>query len=346
VKIAIATVQVPFISGGAEVMARALKDELVRRGFEADIVTIPFKWYPPGTIVDCMKMARLVDLSEVNGQKIDLVIAMKFPAYYIRHPNKVLWLLHQHRQAYELWGTPFGDMDKARFGKDVRNLIRHCDNNLIPRAQKIFTISKTVTERLKKFNDIAATPLYPPPEHGDKFHCKRYEDFIFCPGRIDSIKRQIVLVKALKYCKYPVKVTFTGGSNPNEIEKMNAVLSGDRTNDRVKFLGFVSNYEIIDLYSRCLAVFFGPYQEDYGFITLEAFLSEKPVITFTDSGGPLEFVNKENGFILDPDPRAIAQTLDMLYQNKKLAESLGKKGRELMETLNINWDFTIKELVE
>ena len=104
-KIAIATVQVPFITGGAEIHARLLHSELVKRGHECDIVTIPFKWYPSETLLNCMLMGRMMDLTEVNGEKMDLVIAMKFPAYYVKHPNKVLWLLHQHRQAYDLWGT-------------------------------------------------------------------------------------------------------------------------------------------------------------------------------------------------------------------------------------------------
>ena len=103
-KIAIATVQVPFITGGAEIHAEMLCRELKKRGYQADIVTIPFKWYPTDTLLNCMLMGRMMDLNEVNGEKIDRVIAMKFPAFYLQHENKVLWLLHQHRQAYDLWG--------------------------------------------------------------------------------------------------------------------------------------------------------------------------------------------------------------------------------------------------
>jgi glycosyltransferase involved in cell wall biosynthesis len=344
-KIVIATVQVPFISGGAEILVKTLRNELVKRNFEVDIVTIPFKWYPPQTIVDCMRMARMVDISEINGENIDLVIAMKFPAYYIKHKNKVIWLLHQHRQAYDLWGTPFGDLNTMKFGKEVRDLIFQCDNALIPKAKKIFTISDIVTKRLLKYNNINATTLYPPAELTEKFHCRSFENFIFCPGRIDAIKRQTLLIEALKYCSTPIKIIFAGGSELNEINNIKSILSRDNTSDSVEFRGFITNEEKIDLYSRCLAVYFGPYQEDYGYITIEAFLSEKPVITHTDSGGPLEFVNESNGFVINPKPKEIAQIIDKLFNNKELAKNLGQKGRELMETLNINWDFVIRELL-
>ena len=79
-KIAIAMVQVPFIRGGAEILADMLCNELKNRGHQADIITIPFKWYPSTSILNCMLAGRMLDLSEINGEKIDMVIAMKFPA--------------------------------------------------------------------------------------------------------------------------------------------------------------------------------------------------------------------------------------------------------------------------
>jgi len=118
-KVAIATVQVPFLSGGAELHAASLRRELTLRGIEADIVPIPFKWYPPSRLLDMMLMARLVDLSEVNGRKIDRVITLKFPAYYLEHECKIGWILHQHRQAYDLFETQFGDLHHDAEGRAV-----------------------------------------------------------------------------------------------------------------------------------------------------------------------------------------------------------------------------------
>ena len=130
-KIAIATVQVPFITGGAEILTGLLERELVNRGHETEIVSIPFKWYPSETLLNCMLMGRMMDLTEVNGEKIDMVIATKFPAYYVKHPNKILWLMHQHRQAYDLWGTEYGDIQNWEDGEIIKKSILINDNMFI-----------------------------------------------------------------------------------------------------------------------------------------------------------------------------------------------------------------------
>ncbi len=321
-----------------------LRCELNKRGFETDIVTIPFKWYPPKQILDCMKIARLVDIAEVNGQKIDRVIAMKFPAYYIKHKNKVLWLLHQHRQAYELWGTPYGDLHTMKFGQEVRDFIIRCDNTLIPQARKIFTNSATTAKRLSMYNSITATPLYHPPRNSEKFHCSCFDDYIFYPSRISPMKRQILIVEAIPFCKSPVRLILAGGSEPEMLTNLKKIIERNHLQDRVEIRGIISDDEKIKLYSECLGVYFGPYQEDYGYVTLEAFFSGKPVITHPDSGGPIEFVNSENGFIVDPNPEKIAEILDFLYEHRDIAKKMGKHGRALMETIPMNWDYIIREL--
>ncbi|AFM43258.1 glycosyltransferase [Desulfosporosinus acidiphilus SJ4] len=344
-KVAIATVQVPFIRGGAEIHAQMLLDALRARGYEADIITIPFKWYPAKTLIDGMVLSQLVDLTEVNGQKIDLLIGTKFPAYYISHPNKVLWLLHQHRQAYELWNTGHGDLHNMESGPEVRQLIIENDNIHLREAKKIFTISTTVTDRLMRYNGIESTPLYPPPMNLEKLEPNNIDDYIFYPSRIDSIKRQLLLVKALKYCKSPVKVVLAGSGDPRYIEQIRKIVREDGTESKLEMLGFISEEEKIRLYSNCLSVYFGPHQEDYGYVTLEAFFSGKSVITHEDSGGPLEFVNNSNGFILNTDPKEIAETIDILYDNKEKARQLGENGSKLMKKLNISWDYVIERLI-
>ncbi len=344
-KIAIASVQIPFITGGAELLAEMLKEALKKRGHDAEIVTIPFKWYPAKTLLNCMVMSRMVDLTEVNGEKIDLLIALKFPAYYIQHPNKVLWVLHQHRQAYELWDTEFGDLKSMDYGKETRERIISCDNQYMKEAKKIFTISNLVTERLEKFNEIDALTLYPPPKEYEKIKEGNFEDYIFYPSRIDSMKRQRLLVEAAKYIKSPVKIMLAGSGSKNEISEIQNIIKSHGTSEKVSLLGYIDDDKKRDLYSNCLGVYFGAYQEDYGYVTLEAFYSGKPVITHPDAGGPLEFVNEENGFIVDADPKLIAQKIDFLHKNKETAKAMGSKGRRLMQELDITWDHAIEELI-
>src|SRR5205823_9782786 len=86
-RVVIATVQVPFIRGGAELHAEVLREALLAAGHQAEIVAVPFKWYPAQTILDHMLACRLFDLSEVAGTRVDLLIGLRFPAYLIPHPN-------------------------------------------------------------------------------------------------------------------------------------------------------------------------------------------------------------------------------------------------------------------
>lgn len=345
-RIAIASVQVPFITGGAEVLTNQLKSELQKRGHFAEIVTIPFKWYPSSTIVNSMIMGRMMDLTEVNGEKIDIAIAMKFPAYYIKHPNKVIWLMHQHRQAYELWNTKFSDICYWENGKDIKDLIIKSDSEYISEAKKVFTIADNVSTRLLKNNNIESTTLYPPPQNFEKFRYEYSGDFIFYPSRIDEMKRQRVLVEAVRYVKSDTKIYIAGGGSKNEIAYLNELINEYDLNDKVKLLGFISEDEKIDYYARCLGVYFGAYDEDYGYITLESFFSKKPVIVHKDAGGPLEFVtDSKNGFILDTEPKCIADKIDELAYNKTRAESMGNEGYKTLIEKNINWDYVIANLL-
>lgn len=341
-KVAIALVQVPFIKGGAEIHAQMLKDELVKRGHQADIVTIPFKWYPSETLVDCMMMGRMMDLTEINGEKIDKVIAMKFPAYYVKHDNKTLWLEHQHRQAYDLWGTEYGDLENFKNGKKVRDLIETFDKKYIPEAKAVYTIAQNTTDRLKKYCGIDSTPLYMPPLNYEQLHCEEYGDYIFYASRIDTIKRQKLLVESAKSFKSGAKVVIAGGGSESEIAYLNELIEKNNLHDRVKLVGFVSEEEKIKYYANCLAVYFGAYNEDYGYITLEAFFSEKTVIVHKDAGGPLEFVEDgENGFVLDADPKKIAEAIDELYNDREKAKALGQSGRKSLEDKHMDWDYII-----
>src|SRR4030095_2664716 len=101
--------QVPFVEGGAERLVRALVEQLRAAGYLVERVALPFKWYPKSEILAHAAAWRLLDLSESNGRAIDLVIATRFPTYFARHPNKIVWLIHQYRAAYELAGTQFSD---------------------------------------------------------------------------------------------------------------------------------------------------------------------------------------------------------------------------------------------
>ena len=346
-KIDIAMVQVPFIRGGAEILADMLCNELKNRGHQADIITIPFKWYPSTSILNCMLAGRMLDLSEINGEKIDMVIAMKFPAYYVKHNNKVLWLMHQHRQAYDLWESPYGDMDKWPDGEFVREMINEHDNKYISEAKAIFTISQNTTNRLLHFNKIDSEILYHPPLNYEKMYCESYGDYIFYPSRIDPMKRQRLLVEAARYIQTEAKIIIAGTGSKSELLYINDYIKKYKLENKISLTGFISEEEKIRYYGNCLAVYFGAYDEDYGYITLEGFFSKKPVIVHTDAGGPLEFVkNNENGYVLENNARLLANKIDELYLNKIKAKEMGENGYRLIQEKNINWDYVIDKLLQ
>ena len=345
-KIAIATVQVPFVTGGAEIHANELKRELIKRDMQAEIVSVPFKWYPSETLINCMLMGRMMDLREVNGHKIDMVIAMKFPAYYLRHENKVIWLMHQHRQAYDLWGTQYSDICSWGDGNFIRNTIRKNDYAFIGEAKKIFTISDNVAKRLREYNHIEARTLYPPPQHLNKLHCEMYGDFIFYPSRIDKMKRQRILVESAIFLKSGVKIYIAGSGSEEEMEYLKHLIIKHGLEEKVKLLGFISEEEKIDYFSRCLCVYFGAYDEDYGYVTPEAFFSKKTIVVHSDAGGPLEFVDDgRNGFAVEPTAAAVAGKIDELAGNRELARKMGEEGYKTVMTKNLNWDYVIAKLI-
>ena len=347
-KILLTTTQVPFIFGGAEVHARELRDALCRAGHEAEIVAIPFRWYPPEKVLDHLLACRLLDLRSANGERIDRVIGLKFPAYHIPHERKVLWVLHQHRPVFDLWGTPDADPAFYPEGADLKHSVTHLEKQLLQEATALFANSGNVAARLEKFSAVDAAPLYHPPQQSEKFYTKDAEDFFFFPSRVCEIKRQWLVVEALAHCKEPVKVVFAGKpDNPGYLAKLEKRVKTARATGRVRFAGMVSEEEKRDLYARCRAVVFTPTDEDYGYITLEAMLAQKPVVTCTDSGGPLEFVvDGENGLIAESTPEKLAAALDRAWRETTWAREAGVAGRARYDAMNINWPHVVQTLLD
>jgi glycosyltransferase involved in cell wall biosynthesis len=336
---------VPFVHGGAEILADGLKDKLVEYGYEAQIIHFPFSWNPCNNIVDCMLSAQLTKL--VN---VDLMIGLKFPAYLIPHENKKLWLLHQFRDAYDLAGTEYDFFVHFDNGQIIKNIIIQNDNKFIkPLEGNIFTISQVISDRLKRYNDIESTVLYPPLANKDMFYFGETGDYIFYPSRVSAGKRQKLMVEAMRYTKSKVKLILAGkGDSKQDEEIILRLIEKYNISDKVTYLShFISEKEKSDLYANCLGVAFIPVDEDYGYITIEAFQSCKPVITCKDSGCPANFVkNGQCGYIVEPSAVEIAAKMDIMYQNSNLSKEMGQNAKLRLKELDINWDTVIMSLVQ
>ena len=347
-KIMIATSGVPFKRSGVEILACRLREALSEPGHEAELIIIPFKDYPPGRIPDQILACRLLDLTETCGVRIDRLIGLNFPAYLIPHPNKVIWLARQHRTAYELWDhATAGDLIHCPDGPVIREAIRRVDCELIPEAKAVYTLSENVSRRLRHFCNIGSQPVYNPPAQAGLLHSSPAGDYFFFPGRVISSNRQLLAIQALTQCRERTVIRFAGKAN-DSAERTACVeaITHFKLEGRVEWLGWISEEQKRDLYAHCLGVIFPPVDEDYGYVTLEAMLSAKPVITCSDSGGPLEFVmNRQTGLVVQPTAVALARAMDGLWTDRQCAAAMGDAGRARYHDLHISWDNVVEKLL-
>ena len=340
--IVVCEAQVPFVEGGAELHVRSLVAQLRTRGYAVERVALPFKWYPKDEILAHAAAWRLLDLSESNGRPIDLVIGTKFPSYFARHDRKVAWLIHQYRAAYQLCGTEFSDFDHLEGDVGLRASLLELDTAMLQECRRVYTNAGNTAGRLRKFNGLDAEPLYHPPHLADRLTPGTYGDYVLGVGRLETVKRAHLAIEAMARVDRPIELRLAGeGTQRANLETLASRLG---VADRVHFLGAVDDETLLGLYADALAVAYVPYDEDFGYVTLEAFLARKPVITAADSGGPLEFVvDGVNGAVVAPDADAIAAVINRYAGARRTAASHGDSG--WTRARQITWDGVIEKLV-
>ncbi len=341
-RVGVVTTQAPFIVGGAERHSANLVAALKARGHEAVEISIPYKWYPGSALVDHAMAAKLIDL-EGLGYPVDLMVGLKFPAYLAQHPNKVLWILHQHRQAYDIWEAGASELQRDPDGAAVREFIRAEDRAAIGAARRVFANSANVAGRLRRYLGLAAEPLYHPPPNAERLRPGPYGDYLYAPSRLGPTKRQSLMIEALAHAPR-VRLKIAG---PPDAPGFDVALRDQAralgVEDRCEVLGPVSDAEMIRLYAECRAVVFVPVDEDYGYITLEAMLSAKPVVTVTDAGGPLEFVRDgREGYVVAPTPEALGAAFTRAMEED--AEALGTAALAAYREKEIGWDRVVEAL--
>jgi glycosyltransferase involved in cell wall biosynthesis len=340
VRVAVLRPQVPFARGGAEIFADRLVDELRARGHDADLVTVPFKWYPGARVLTQAFLWRMLDLEEADGERIDVVVATKFPSYLARHPDKRVWLVHQFRQAYELDGTELGQFGAGAEDRALRRKIQDLDRIALGEATRLYATSGNVADRLERSTGLKASVLPHPPQELD-YRCQSYGDFVLSVNRLDRSKRIDLLLEAAALD--PGLEVVIAGDGPDRARLEG--LARDRGLDgRARFAGRVSEEELADLYGRCLAVYYAPVDEDFGMVPFEAFLSEKPVLTTTDAGGPLEVVaDRRTGLVVSPEAAELARAAGWLRDHRDEAAVLGRAGKVI--AAEVTWDRALARLL-
>jgi glycosyltransferase involved in cell wall biosynthesis len=340
VRIAVCRPQVPFSRGGVEIFTDTLVDELRARGHEADLVSVPFKWYPGARVLTQAFLWRLLDLEESDGRPVDLVVATKFPSYAVRHANKRVWLVHQFRQAYELDGTELGQFSDSPEERALRRKIQELDRVSLGEAKRLFATSGNVAGRLERSTGLQAEVLPHPPQRLD-YRCEASEGFVLSASRLDRAKRIDLLLEAAALEPSLEVVVVSDGPDRGRLEG----IARDRgLNGRVRFEGRVSGERLAELYARSSAVYYAPVDEDFGMGPYESFLSGKPVITTADAGGPLDVVHdRETGLVVEPEATAVSRAAAWLREHADEAAAFGARGRALAE--EVTWDRAIERLL-
>ncbi len=338
-RVGVLAAQLPFAHRGEEGRAEGLCAALREAGVETEIVSMPFGGYAPEAMADQMLACQLVDITESCGVRIDRVIALDFPAWFMPHPNKVLWIRH-FPERNGVVQPMLGE------GAEAVGLVEQAERALFGRVRKIFTQSLHVAERLRATYGVAGAPLYRPLPQAADYAWREAGDFFFVPERLAASKRSALLLEALGLTRGAVKMVFAGGPEEAaygaEMRRRAEVLGPGR----VVFLGDVGAVEMRLLYGSCLGVVAPAADAAHGDVALAAMLSAKPVIACTDSGGKLDFVtNGETGVVCAPEAAALAEAMDGLWQDRGKARKWGKAALGQYDALGLSWKKVVETLL-
>jgi glycosyltransferase involved in cell wall biosynthesis len=341
--LAVVTSSPPNVEGGHLVIARAIVAAARTAGHDAHLVVTPDHGF--GRQLSSYLANRRTDVSRINGQRVDQVISLRYPSFAVRHPRHVCWLNHTMREYYDLWPRLVAAISpQARVKERIRKTALHLADGWLLKhnVTRVVAQSRTIQQRLRNDLGVEADVLHPPPPLSG-YACDEYGDYIFAVSRLTPLKRLDLLIRALaEPSAAGVKAVIAGeGESRADLEAL-ATSLGVAT--RVTFLGRISDAAMLDHLARCRAVCFTPLDEDYGFVTAEAFAASKAVVTCRDSGGPAELVRDEHtGLICDPAPASIALALARLTDDRALAERLG--GRAKAHAATMSWPAAIARLV-
>jgi glycosyltransferase involved in cell wall biosynthesis len=343
-RIAVVTSSPAFIEGGHLVMARSLVQALRDAGHESELTVTPQNRF--GRQGAAYLATWLTDVGMGHdGRPVDQVISLRYPSYAVRHPVHVCWLNHTMREYYDQWDQFSAPLSwKGRIKEGTRRrLVQSADHYLLTRGVKrLFALSQTVQARLQRWGSISSEVLYPPAPQRN-YHCAEYGDYIFAVSRLAPLKRMSLLIEALARPEADGVRCVIAGDGEESVTLRRAI-NVRGLSDRVKLIGRIDDAQLVNHLARCRAVCFPPFDEDYGFVTVEAFSSSKPVVTCTDSGGPAELVTDGvSGFVCAPRPEMLAIALRDLMADTSLCMRMGRAGQARVAAMT--WERALKQVV-
>ena len=343
-RIGIVSTAVPLVNGGGRFIVDWLKEKLVERGHQVEIVYLPFvEW--PDEILSQMAAFRMIRLDSY----FERVITIRPPAHAVRHRRKVAWFIHHIRGFYDLWDTPYRPIADNAAGLALRDSIIAADTECLSEARHLFTNSRVVGERLQRFNGLESEVLYPPILRPEMFVSGTYGDEIVSVCRMEHHKRQHLMVEAMGHTRTAVRLRLCGVSmDPSHVQRMRERARALGVADRVTIEErWISEEEKAERLENALASAYLPFDEDsYGYPTIEAAHAARCTVTVSDSGGVAEFVTDGvTGLMTGPDPSELGGAFDRLYTDRSLAALMGLRSREHVAELGIDWNTTIERLL-
>jgi glycosyltransferase involved in cell wall biosynthesis len=343
-RVAVVTSHPLFAEGGHLVIAYGLMAALREAGHDATVIRTPQNRFGRQGAAYLATWLTDVGLTH-DGKPVDHVISFRFPSYAIRHSSHVCWLNHRMREYYDQWPRFSGPLSRrARVKEGLRRRVIHAaDRYLLTRnVRQVFAQSQTIQRRLERWGRIPSAVLYPPPPPRP-YRCDGYGDYLFVASRLSPLKRVGLVLEALAHpVAGGIRCVIAGHGEEGEMLRTRIKILG--LSERVRLLGSVGDTELVEHLARCRAVCYPPCAEDYGLLTLEAFVSRKAVITCVDSGGPAELVRPDqDGWVVEPDPASLANAFRQAMDDDALAERLGAAAQA--RASEFTWENAIPRLL-
>lgn len=344
-KIGLVSSAVPLIGGGGRFIVDWLREKLEEHGHRVEAVYVPSNEIVPEAILPQMAAFRMMRLQDY----FERVVTFRPPSHVVRHPRKVVWFIHHIRVFYDLWDTPYRPVPDRATQRALRAAIIRADTAALREAHRVFTNSRVVGDRLRRFNGVDSEVLYPPVLRPELFASGDHGDEIVCVCRVEGHKRQHLLVEAMRHTRTPVRLRLCGvGTSAEYVRSLRRAAAEGGVADRVVVEDrWITEEEKAARLEHALAAAYVPFDEDsYGYPTIEAAHARRCTVTVPDSGGVTEFVQDGvTGLVAEPEPRALAEAFDRLHGDRALARRLGANAAERVSELGIDWGAVVGKLL-
>lgn len=173
------------------------------------------------------------------------------------------------------------------YARVVNHFLRQYDFAAAQRPDILIANSENTRRRIQKFYRRNAAVIYPPvelPERDSRLTINDSRDHLLVVSRVVGGKGLELAVKACTELELPLKVVGQPAGWSSEYKKIK-----ESAGSTVEFLGFVSDEELVNLYSGAKAFLATAQDEDFGMTVVEAQLAGTPVIAYR-GGGYLETV--------------------------------------------------------